>query len=100
MLGDANLIVEARAALLDALAALEPHRDSLVLVGAQAVYLHTGSASFAVAATTSDSDLAVDPRSLGELPHIEDAMSEAGFVLNPRTGQPALGCPPPESKSI
>jgi hypothetical protein len=35
--------IEARRTLLDALDALESHRDSLVLIGAQAVYLHTGS---------------------------------------------------------
>jgi hypothetical protein len=34
--------IEARRTLLDALDALESHRDSLVLIGAQAVYLHTG----------------------------------------------------------
>ncbi len=94
MSGAENLIIEARAALLDALAALEPHRDSVVLVGAQAVYLHTGDASFAVAATTSDSDLALDPRTLGELPHIEDAMTAAGFVLNPATHQPGAWLSP------
>lgn len=33
------LMVEARRVLLDALEVLENHRDSLVLVGAQAVYL-------------------------------------------------------------
>lgn len=58
------MIVEARAALLDALAALEAHRDSVILVGAQAVYLHTGQASFAIAEATKDSDLVIDPRSL------------------------------------
>lgn len=39
MPGAANLIVEARAALLDAVAALSAHRESVILVGAQAVYL-------------------------------------------------------------
>ena len=34
--------VAARRVLLDALAALEDHLDNLVLVGAQAVYQHTG----------------------------------------------------------
>jgi len=33
--------VRARRALLDGLAALEPHLDALVVVGAQAVDLHT-----------------------------------------------------------
>jgi hypothetical protein len=43
--------------LLDALVALEPHIDALVLVGAQAIYLHTGDADLAVAEYTTDADL-------------------------------------------
>jgi len=38
------LYVRARAALLDAVEALGAHRDAIVLVGAQAIYLHTGDA--------------------------------------------------------
>ena len=34
--------VEARRVLLDALVSLAPHAEALVLVGAQAVYLHVG----------------------------------------------------------
>lgn len=34
-----DLLVAARAALLDALEALGPHRDAVVLIGAQAIYL-------------------------------------------------------------
>lgn len=41
--------VRARSVLLDALQALEPHLDSLTLVGAQAVYLQTGDADLAAA---------------------------------------------------
>ncbi len=42
MPGDPDeLYVRARTALLDAADALAPHIDSLVLVGAQAIYLHT-----------------------------------------------------------
>lgn len=37
------ILVEARTALLDALDALLSHRDSIVLIGAQAVYLRSGS---------------------------------------------------------
>jgi hypothetical protein len=33
--GDAELLISARAALLDALQALDAHRDALVLIGAQ-----------------------------------------------------------------
>jgi hypothetical protein len=44
-----NLIVQSRAALLDALEALHEHRDNVIVVGAQAVYLRTGNASVAIA---------------------------------------------------
>lgn len=40
--GDADLLVAARRALLDTLEALRAHQDALVLIGAQAIYLHTG----------------------------------------------------------
>ncbi len=66
MPGGANLIVEARAALLDAVLALRAHRDSIILVGAQAIYLRTGHASFALAESTKDSDLAVTLRACAE----------------------------------
>lgn len=36
--------VAARAVLLDALEALGPQRDAVIVVGAQAIYLHTGVA--------------------------------------------------------
>ncbi len=40
--------VAARRVLLDALTALDGHLDNLVLVGAQAVYHHSGSADLNV----------------------------------------------------
>jgi hypothetical protein len=49
------------------------------LIGAQAIYLHTGAAVVALAEATKDSDLAVDPRTLGDHPLLDDAMSAAGF---------------------
>ena len=55
------LYVRARRALLDALDALEPHLDAIVLVGAQAVYLHTADTELAVAEYTTHADLAVAP---------------------------------------
>ena len=60
--GDADLLVASRRALLDALDALRPHLDAVVVVGAQAIYMHTGAAPVALAETTKDSDLAVDSR--------------------------------------
>jgi hypothetical protein len=73
--------VVARRVLLDALDALRAHRPALVVVGAQAVYLHTGSGDLAVAAYTFDGDLALDPTLLDDDPLLERAMSDAGFAL-------------------
>lgn len=78
-------VVRARRALLDALEALGEHRDAVILVGAQAIYIHTGSAETALAEFTTDADLAVDPALLGPDPLIEDAMTAAGFVPDPDT---------------
>jgi hypothetical protein len=77
--GDAELLIAARAALLDALEALTEQRDALVLIGAQAIYLHTGGANIALAEATKDSDLAIDPRALADDPLLDDAMTAAGF---------------------
>ena len=77
--GNAELLVAARRGLLDALDALAAHRQSVIVIGAQAIYLHTGAAAVGLAETTKDSDLALDTRSLSDVPLLEDAMSEAGF---------------------
>ena len=66
--------------LLDALEALVPHREHVVLVGAQAVYLHTGDGELPVIPFTQDADLAINPRGLGDEPRIEECMRDAGFV--------------------
>lgn len=86
--GDADLLVAARSALLDALTALVAHREALVLIGAQAIYLHTDAAAVALAETTKDSDLAVDPRELHDAPLLDDAMHNAGFRLDTTHPQP------------
>ncbi len=81
MPGDVDpLYVRARAALLDALDALEPHLDALVLVGAQAVYLYTSDTELAVAEYTTDADLAVVPAELADSPLIGDALTASGFT--------------------
>ncbi|WP_214107414.1 hypothetical protein [Acrocarpospora catenulata] len=79
--------VLARQVLLDVLEALGPHRDAVVLVGAQAVYLHTGDADLAVAPTTTDADIALAPDLLHDEPLLEAALRSAGFVpgANPGT---------------
>jgi hypothetical protein len=71
----------ARQVLLDALQALEPHLEALILVGAQAVYLHTGDSGLAVAPTTTDADLAIDAALLSDDPNLVSALAEAGFSL-------------------
>ncbi len=78
--------VLARRVLLDALDALEYHRDAVVLVGAQAVYLHTGDSDLAVAPTTTDADLALVPSRLRDEPLLDAAMRAAGFVPGANPG--------------
>nr|WP_084213036.1 GSU2403 family nucleotidyltransferase fold protein [Micromonospora purpureochromogenes] len=87
-LGDADLLVAARSALLDALEALREHADAVVVVGAQAIYLHTGAAPIALAEATKDCDLALDARALPHEPLLEEAMRAAGFHLDVHAHQP------------
>jgi hypothetical protein len=75
-----ELYLLARRVLLDALDALGTHRDAIVLVGAQAVYLRVGEADLAVAPFTTDGDLAIDPAVLAEIPPLEKALMDAGFL--------------------
>ncbi len=86
--GDDDLLIRARAALLDAVEALRPHHEAVVVVGAQAIFLRTGSAKIALEEFTKDSDLAIDPRALGSNPRLETAMTDAGFHLDIQTPQP------------
>ncbi|NMO50436.1 hypothetical protein HH310_04420 [Actinoplanes sp. TBRC 11911] len=74
--------VAARRALLDALFALEKHPSPIVLIGAQAVYLRTGTAEFDISVdpSTTDADLALNPAVLGADPQLEDVMAAAGFA--------------------
>lgn len=83
-----ELLVRSRAALLDALEALEDHRDSVIVVGAQAIYLRTRRAPVNLAEATKDSDLAIDPRTLEDDPLIEAAMTRARFYRDPTSDQP------------
>lgn len=83
-----DLLVRSRSAMLDALQALAEHRDAVIVIGAQAVYLRTGSADVALAEATKDSDLAMDTRTLGEDPLVEVAMRAAGFMPDPVHRQP------------
>lgn len=74
-----ELYVVARRVLLDALEALGPHRNAVVVVGAQAIYLRAGEADLVVAPYTTDGDLALDPDLLDDIPPIEDALLGARF---------------------
>lgn len=60
--------------------AIAPHLNALVLVGAQAVYIHTGESDLAVAPYTTDADLALEPALLGPEPRLEIALRQAGFT--------------------
>ncbi|MFD1544775.1 hypothetical protein [Nonomuraea guangzhouensis] len=83
-----DILVRSRSALLDALAALDAHRDAVIVIGAQAVYLRTAGSPVALAETTKDSDLALDPRVLEDDPLLEQSMGRAGFYRDPAGGQP------------
>jgi hypothetical protein len=78
--------VAARRVLLDALEALEDHLDNVTLVGAQAVYLHTGAGSLNVPVMTTDADLALDTTGLHPSPEITSLMRNAGFSPGPNPG--------------
>jgi len=80
------LYVKARKVLLDLLEALQDHRDALVLVGAQAVYVHTGDTELDVAEYTTDADFSISPRDLAGTPFIEDLLMAAQFSPGPQPG--------------
>lgn len=75
------ILIESRGALLEVLATLGIHRKSVVLVGAQAIYLHTPNFISPVAAFTKDADLALKVEGLVDQPSIEFLLNEAGFTL-------------------
>ena len=84
MSGDIDgLYVRARRVLLDVLEALRDQLDAVILVGAQAIYLHAGEANLTVAPFTTDADLALDPRALLSDPKLADAMAAGGFIPSP-----------------
>lgn len=84
MPGVDELYVAARRVLLDALEALREHRDAMVLVGAQAIYLRVGESDLAVAPYTTDGDLAIDPNGLSADPPLQEVLSGAEF--QPKSG--------------
>ena len=80
--------IDARETLIDAVEALGTHGDAVVLVGAQAIYVHTEGEDdrFAISPFTYDADLALNPGLLGDSPTIVEAMSRAGFRLGDQPG--------------
>ena len=84
--GPDPLYVRARTALLDAAEALAEQLDAVVLVGAQAVYLHTGDADF-VAPYTTDADFCVAPADLNV--RRGKALCPSGCESRPATVAPA-----------
>jgi hypothetical protein len=79
-------MLDARKALLDALAALEDHLDALVLVGAQAIYFYTTEIQTVVADATRDADLAINQNKLKDTPTLEFVLKESGFTLGEQPG--------------
>lgn len=79
--------VAARAVLLDALNALDGHLSTIIVVGAQAVYLHTGAGDFVEPPMTTDGDLALNAESLKTSPEITAAMTAAGFNQGANPGR-------------
>ncbi len=74
-------MIEARRALLDVLEALGDQRESVILIGAQAIYLHTSSFDSSVAEYTKDADLALKLDGLANEPSIGFLLTQAGFSL-------------------
>ena len=74
-----ELYIVARRVLLDALDALGTHRDAVVVVGAQAIYLRVGEADLAVTAFTTDGDLGIEPTLLADAPTLEAALATANL---------------------
>ena len=79
--------IEARRVLLDALVALQPHADAVILIGAQAVYLRTADRMPTYQAYTTDADLAIDPGQLAAAPLLGDALTAVGFNYS---GEPGI----------
>lgn len=80
------LYVRARATLLDAVEALDAHLGAIVLVGAQAIYLHTGDADLAVAEYTTDADVTISPGALADAPLLGELLDAAGFTAREHPG--------------
>lgn len=86
--GEAELPIRTRAALLDALAALRDQLNALIVIGAQALYMHAGEADVAIPPETKDADLSVDRNRLLDEPLLDEALEAAGFHRDLEHPQP------------
>ncbi len=75
----------ARSVLFDALDALGTQAGSFILVGAQAVYAHTGDVPGTGINRTTDSDLALNTELLKSDPELTSTLEAAGFLLGTQT---------------
>ena len=96
--------VRARCVFLDAADALAAHLDSVVLVGAQAVCLHTGEAELfdAAAPYTTDADLAIAPADLADSPLLDELLIRRGFTHHARRrpGRTCRGQGPQDRRTL
>ena len=87
------LYVLARKALLDAADALAAHLDAVVLVGAQAIYVHAEEADLldstlgSVPEYTTDADFSLNPIALGDSPLVTELMAAGGFSAGEQPGE-------------
>ena len=81
------LYVLARRVLLDGLEALNPHIEALIVVGAQAVYEHTGASTLSVAELTTDADVVIAPQLLAEAPEIAQLLLSRDFEFQGDPGK-------------
>lgn len=86
-----HLYVRARRALLDTAEALAEQLDAVVLVGAQALYLQTGAAEFAVAEYTTDADFSIRPADLSDAPLIPSQLQASDITPVIRDSQQQPG---------
>lgn len=80
-------MIEARKALLDALEAIGHHRESMILAGAQAIYLQTPNFNSSVEGATRDADLTIDVDLLKGDPLLDIVLTKNGFKLIEKPGR-------------
>jgi hypothetical protein len=77
-----------RRAIINVVGVLAAHADSLTLIGGHAVLLRTADLDVPMA-PTGDGDLGVTPGLVGDMPSIENLLSEAGYEHR-TTARPGL----------